>query len=167
MCQVRAIIEGSAGYAEVRLYSPFAVPYVSIAGGSRYNGGHAVYYYESISAEQLAECLVTSPSNITDLTQNGADGEFETDDYIGFKFTLLENAGYLEAGTYEYKVTGEVVLDTTPPTASISELTEVGDGTYSADITLSESSTDFDLNDLIITNASAKLTGQYFNYIVY
>jgi hypothetical protein len=56
------------------------------------------------------------------------------------------------------------IEDNTAPTASIAALTGPTGGTYSAVITLSETSTDFDLSDLTLTNATATLSGSGTSY---
>ncbi|MEH6740603.1 MAG: autotransporter outer membrane beta-barrel domain-containing protein [Sulfitobacter sp.] len=45
-----------------------------------------------------------SPAAISQLSQNGADGTYATDNYMGFKFDLAVAAGGLAAGTHEFKV---------------------------------------------------------------
>ena len=56
--------------------------------------------------------------------------------------------------------------DATRPTASIEALTGPVAGVYSAVITLSESSTDFTVDDLTLVNATAALSGSGANYTV-
>ena len=54
------------------------------------------------------------------------------------------------------------VLDNTAPTVTLGALTAVGNGTYTSAITLSEAagnSTVFDQSDLVLTNATASLSG--------
>lgn len=58
-----------------------------------------------------------------------------------------------------------VVADV-PPTASISAITGSGAGQYSASITLSDFSSDFTVDDLTVTNATASLTGSGRDYVV-
>lgn len=54
--------------------------------------------------------------------------------------------------------------DATRPTVSIAALTGPASGTYTAVITLSESSTDFDAMDLTLVNATATLSGSGSSY---
>jgi hypothetical protein len=101
--------------------SPYVVPSMGIAhisiykGGSHTPGWHSpennfwwfsdkLAIHETITKTDIADCLLTTTENITSLEQNGADGTYETDNYIGFKFTLAEAAGGLAAGAHEYKV---------------------------------------------------------------
>jgi hypothetical protein len=67
-------------------------------------------------------------SNITGLSQNGTDGTFATDTYMGFSFTLLAPAGNLAAGYHEYALS-DLPPNTAPtvaPSASPSPATSAG-----------------------------------------
>jgi hypothetical protein len=91
---------------------------------------------------------------------------------MGIIWRARETAG---GPLYEYElavsgVTSTVLIDTqelideTPPTVSIAALTGPVAGKYTALITLSEPSTDFELADLSLTNATATLTGSGTSY---
>ena len=58
----------------------------------------------------------------------------------------------------------EAIHDGTPPTVSLSEFTGPADGTFSAEITLSEPSDDFALGDLHLVNATGALSGAGTGY---
>ncbi|WP_370343126.1 Ig-like domain-containing protein, partial [Pararhodobacter marinus] len=58
----------------------------------------------------------------------------------------------------------EAIHDGTPPTVSLSEFTGPADGTFSAEITLSEPSDDFALGDLHLVNATGVLSGAGTGY---
>ena len=70
------------------------------------------------------------------------------------------------AGNSNIEVSNQVtlILDMTPPTAAISPFTGPVDGKYRAAVTLSEVSTDFDLADLNVTNATVTLSGSGTTY---
>jgi len=76
----------------------------NIAGGSYWANGKITPARLDISAAQLSGCLETSVENITSVGQDGANGTFEEDDYVGFTFSLLNAAGGLSAGVHKYKV---------------------------------------------------------------
>jgi hypothetical protein len=78
------------------------------AGGSYFAGGFRGPG-ASITASQIANCLETSPGNIIDFSANGADGFYNTDNYIGFSFKLLGATDDYAAGRYEYAITGASV----------------------------------------------------------
>ncbi len=60
-----------------------------------------------INERELADfCLTTTEEEIAGLEQNGADGIFATDNYIGLKFTLTNSTPKLSAGKYEYSGEG-------------------------------------------------------------
>ena len=102
--------------AEVRLQVAPNGAVISYAGGAYFTASFSVGNPSviltgiSITTTQIANCLDTDVSNVTNLIQNGADGTFETDNYIGFVFTLTEDAGGFTAGTYEFKVGSESLL---------------------------------------------------------
>ncbi|MEO0358583.1 MAG: Ig-like domain-containing protein, partial [Pseudomonadota bacterium] len=73
----------------------------------------------------------------------------------GFKGCRIENAVLTGSG-----FGGDAIV----PTAQLSALSANGDNTFTTNITLSESSTDFDVTDLNLTNATAVLTGSGSQY---
>ena len=75
--------------------------------------------YSAISKSDLASCLGTSEDNIAFLDQNGADGSFNSDPYMGFAFKLTTTAGFRPAGWYESMVGTGTLIDTTAPTVTI------------------------------------------------
>ena len=62
--------------------------------------------------------------------------------------------------------TVKVTFDGTPPTAVIAALEGPTEGKFTAAITLSESADDFTVDDLMLTNSTATLTGSGTAYIV-
>ncbi|NRB19584.1 MAG: autotransporter outer membrane beta-barrel domain-containing protein [Rhodobacteraceae bacterium] len=84
------------------------------AGGGFFNAGTANTSAASITVAGLASCLGTPASNISSLSQNGADGSFASDSYIGFSFTLGTAAGSLGAGVHGFSTDPDtpVVPDT-------------------------------------------------------
>lgn len=73
------------------------------AGGSYFTFGNALAS-DSITASLIATCLSTTEGNVTGLAQNGANGTYAADNYMGFYFTLGTAAGALAAGTHHYYV---------------------------------------------------------------
>ena len=58
-----------------------------------------------VTAARVAMCLVTDIQNITNVTQKGADAaSFAEQEYMGFSFTLTEDAGGLNAGSHAYYI---------------------------------------------------------------
>ncbi|MFN7011206.1 MAG: beta strand repeat-containing protein, partial [Allorhizobium sp.] len=62
--------------------------------------------------------------------------------------------------------TVSATYDSTPPTVSIGTLTGPTGGEYTATITLSEASTDFEVGDLTLVNATAAMSGSGTTYTV-
>ena len=85
---------------------------VNIDGGMNGTAGGAYWYQQvrkgngwatAITANNITSCLGTTISNITNLTQKGADAaSFAAQKYMGFSFTLTEAAGGLAAGYHAY-----------------------------------------------------------------
>lgn len=113
-CDTFGFIDASEESAFMELRTgPFTV---QNAGTHNWFGGVAVPHNMPVTAAGIAQCLGTDVGNITNLQQNGADGTYATDDYIGFKFDLGVAAGGLAQGTHEYKIgTGIIPPDTTAP----------------------------------------------------
>jgi hypothetical protein len=58
------------------------------------------------------------------------------------------------------------LFDNVAPTITLGALTDMGSGTYTSAITLSEASTDFELADLTLVNSTATLSGSGTDYTV-
>lgn len=58
----------------------------------------------------------------------------------------------------------QAIYDVSGPTASIADITPAVNGTFTADITLSEPAADFTLQDLTVSNATATLAGSGARY---
>ncbi|WIY25974.1 autotransporter outer membrane beta-barrel domain-containing protein [Parasedimentitalea psychrophila] len=85
------------------------------AGGSYFASSvYSTVNADPITISGLAQCLGTPSSNISGLSQDGADGSFASDTYIGFSFTLGTAVGSLGAGPHEFSSDGTtpVVPDT-------------------------------------------------------
>ena len=115
-------------------------PYV--AGGSFYDNGPADNSFPAISVSQLALCLETSESNISNLSQTGAQVSFVSDTYMGFSFTLTTATSKLAAGNHEFSLDGQSfspAADTQPPVLTApsaqSVSTDAGVNTASLDVT--------------------------------
>ncbi|WIY24372.1 hypothetical protein [Parasedimentitalea psychrophila] len=54
----------------------------------------------------MANCLGTAESNISGLTQDGVDGTFASETYIGFSFSLATATSHLSVGTHTFDTTG-------------------------------------------------------------
>ncbi|MEZ5798506.1 MAG: Ig-like domain-containing protein [Paracoccaceae bacterium] len=127
------------------------------AGGSRFvTGGVPDTTRPPITADLIAGCIGTSTANIVGLTQNGADGTFETDRYMGFSYTLTQDGTYQTAGTYTYAWTSSVG-DSTPPVntgLTVAEALLASGQTSQVTISFSEAVTGFDAGDLTVQNGS-------------
>ena len=112
--------------------------------------------YSAISKSDLASCLGTSESNIAFLDQNGADGSFNSDPYMGFAFKLTTTAGYRPAGWSEFMVGTGTLVDTTAPTVTIvvADTSLAAGETSLVTFTFSEPVTRFANDDLTIANGT-------------
>jgi outer membrane autotransporter protein len=125
--------------ASVNLYN-YNTGIGAAAGGSVFHHAGAIINVAEITIEQLEACF---DEQISNLEQNGANGTFETDNYIGFKFTLDAPVGELEAGPHEFKIgSGEfpvpgsntqATADAGPDQSVASEAPVTLDGTGSSD----------------------------------
>ena len=114
------------GYVRVRKKGP--VIYIGTAGGIEWKS--SVFHdpgYGSITSSVIAECLDTDVTNIINLQQNGANGTYATDTYIGFSFNLAVAAGGFAAGFHEYALTAS--SSNTAPTANAGTPQTVASGT--------------------------------------
>lgn len=151
------------GYVGLRYDRPY------LAGGAFFDNGSINSSYDAITASVLAICLGTDVSNISNLIQNGADGTYADDTYIGFSFILAKDAGGLTAGDHEFSITGHAA--TTPditapvltPPADQSAHTDTGAATASLNVTSLGSGSDDTDETVSITYAveGTALTGAY------
>jgi hypothetical protein len=106
----------------------------------------------------IATCLGTPLSNVAGLRQNGADGTYATDPYLGFAFRLTAAASGMPAGWTEFAVgTGsQIPADITPPTLSaVVATTALRIGTTSlVTFTFSEPVTGFSNSNLTVPNGT-------------
>lgn len=141
MCEITGsttLAYGSRG-ASVNLYN-YDRGRGSSAGGSVFDNNGTIVSVAEITIEQLEACF---DEQISNLEQNGANGTFETDNYIGFKFTLDAPVGGLEAGPHEFKIgSGEfpvpgsntqATADAGPDQSVASDAPVTLDGTGSSD----------------------------------
>ena len=147
------------------------------AGGTRWgtsdSGGLPVIGIGSGAQITVATLTGCGFFDVTIVSQEGVTATSPlTEAYIGIIWRARETAG---GPLYEYQlavsgVTSTVSIDTkelvdeTPPTVAIAALSGPVAGVYTAAITLSEDSTDFELTDLTLTNATATLTGSGTSY---
>jgi len=116
-CWVKQRVQSANGVAEVFLLDKDY--YNRPAGNQIWVFGTITTFTTSITTAVIADCLGVAESNVQSLIQNGPDGTYETDDYIGFVFTLLTPAGGLTAGEHEYKIgKGSLLPTNTAPTAN-------------------------------------------------
>ena len=125
--------------ASVSLYN-YSNGIGAAAGGSVFHHAGAIINVAEITIEQLEACF---DEQISNLEQNGANGTFETDNYIGFKFTLDAPVGELEAGPHEFKIGSgafpvpgsntQATADAGPDQSVASEAPVTLDGTGSSD----------------------------------
>jgi len=92
------------------------------AGGTYFESFEEIAGTPSFGADDIATCLGVDEANIINLVQNGADGAFEEDNYIGFKFTLTIATPGFQPGEYEYKIGTESLLSTGPTIEETQEL---------------------------------------------
>ncbi len=164
-CRVEMYVSvGTSSAAYVALFNSGSV---KLAGGAYFDIGTILYHYQAITEADIASCLGTTADKITGLTQDGADGTFETDTYIGFTFTLTEAAGEENAGTYTFSTSGHGVADSTAPVLTAPQdqtaSTDAGKATASLDVTSLGSGTDDTDSSVSITYkvGTTTLTGAY------
>jgi hypothetical protein len=126
-CSVETYIDDQVGDAQVLLSAPFGNSQFVPSGAYFVMG--SIVTEAQISTSVLAFCLNIPSSDIISLLQNGANGSFASDPYIGFAFQLSAPNNYLSAGWHEYKVGTGTLIDTTPPTVT-SVNSSTTDGTY-------------------------------------
>lgn len=85
-----------------------------VPGGTYFDYGNIYTLFNAFSASLIADCLGTNAGNISNFQQDGADGMFASDTYVGFSFTLATSAGGLSAGNHEFAYSS-VPADTTAP----------------------------------------------------
>ncbi len=104
--------------------------------------------YSPISATELAGCLDTDVSNISNFTQTGAVTSFDDDTYMGISFDLLQETSYMDAGSYEFSTARStlVTADNTAPVLTAPTTrnlgTDTGKATASLDVTSLGSASD-------------------------
>lgn len=162
-CNARKYVSVSSQVGFVVLYGTET----QLAGGAYFEtGGVISTYYNPVSEDVIASCLGTTADKITGLTQDGADGTFESDTYIGFTFTLTEAAGGMDAGTFTLSTEGNPPDSTapvlTPPTDQTAS-TDSGKATAALDVTSLGSGTDDTDSSVTITYkvGTTTLTGAY------
>ncbi len=139
-----------------------------VPGGMIFSGG-SIVPQAAITPAGLASM---GWLDVTIISQDGAQGTYATDDYMGVVFTAREAPGgtlyryemALSGATTTQFINTRTAADVTRPTATIAPLTSTGSGTFTAQITLSEPSTDFVVSDLALVNATATMTGSGQNY---
>ncbi len=99
---------------------------LSTAGGTYFYLNDITTGFPAITAAVIASCLGTTATNITGLQQNGADGTYETDDYIGFSFNLQNAAGSNPAGFYEFALNQSGYIATKPAAANAAPVAHAG-----------------------------------------
>lgn len=99
--------------------------------------------------------------------------KLDNDTDVGYRATFTRSEIDSD-GNYTCSLSGGVVKggsfggDAIRPTATIGNLSESSDspGTYTANVTLSEPSTDFEVGDLALSKATATLSGAVSDYVV-
>ncbi len=92
-----------------------------------------------ISTSVITGCLNAAPGDVINLLQDGANGTYASDNYIGFKFTLTRTRAGFSPATYEYKIgSGSMII---PPRANAGSMQRVNSGTQ---VTLNGSGSDPD-----------------------
>ncbi|WP_458792424.1 beta strand repeat-containing protein [Yoonia sp. MH D7] len=116
------------------------------------------FAFEDLTLTNAIATLAGSGSSYIATLTPSADGEIRLSVAAD---TFTDAAGNDNTASIEVTATH----DSTGPTVSIGALTATGNGTYTAAIILSEVATDFALEDLTLTNASATLAGSGSSYI--
>ncbi len=116
------------------------------------------FEFEDLTLTNASAALAGSGSSYIATLTPSADGEIRLSVAAD---TFTDAAGNDNTASIEVTATH----DSTGPTVSIGALTATGNGTYTAAITLSEAATDFEFEDLTLTNASAALAGSGSSYI--
>ncbi|TNJ39454.1 hypothetical protein FGE21_18990, partial [Phaeobacter sp. B1627] len=92
--------------------SQFAAVYIEwpqyVAGGMYYLSGNLTSW-PTMTVSNLATCLGTSESNISNYTAHVADATFATETYLGFSFSLATPTTHLTAGHHEFSVNGHAM----------------------------------------------------------
>ena len=155
-CVVQRVVSAGSGNAVATL----------VSGGVRIGDPSGFYWSNStikggnvITKQMIATCLGTPLSNVAGLQQNGADGTYATDTYLGFAFRLTTAANGMPAGWTEFKVgTGsQIPADITPPTliSAVVATTALRIGTTSlVTFTFSEPVTGFSNSNLTVPNGT-------------
>ncbi|MCV2892629.1 Ig-like domain-containing protein [Lentibacter sp. XHP0401] len=154
--------------ATVDLFPDYDAPTVSIAA---FAGPTAGTYTAEITLSEASTDFDDGDLTLTNatatLTGSGASYTATLTPTADGPVTLSIAAGtFTDAAGNENTASNEVATsyDGTPPTIVIGALSGPTAGTYTAEITLSEASTDFDDSDLTLTNATATLTGSGTGY---
>ncbi|WP_278923712.1 Ig-like domain-containing protein [Pseudophaeobacter profundi] len=170
---VSVTVENSLGYvspaATVDLFPDYDAPTISIgAFTGPLNGAQSAeitlseastdFTLADLSLTNASATLSGSGTSYTAVLTPVADGSVTLSVAAG---TFSDAAGNVNA-TASNEVT--TAYDATAPTISIAPFTGPLNGVQSAEITLSEASTDFTLADLSLTNASATLSGSGTSY---
>jgi hypothetical protein len=92
----------------------------------------------AITETIIAQCLEVDVNQITNLEQNGADGNYERDNYMGFRFDLGTPAFQYTAGPQKIEIgTYGMATDILHPTAPRSLIATAGNGQVSVAFTAS------------------------------
>ena len=145
---------------ELKVNAGITEAYVSLANSYLagdnyfYNGSVVAWSGAAISASDIALCLNISQSNIITLSQNGADGTFASDPYIGFAFELdipVPTFG-LSAGWHEFFIgTGTLVPSPTVTSATFDAATGTLVVTGTNMISLTGANNDIAVSKLTLT----------------
>ncbi len=153
--EVTAIFDGTA-------------PTITIGALSGPTGGK---YTASITLSETSTDFVDSDLTLINATAtlSGSGTSYTatlTPDADGEVKLSVAAGSFTDAAGNENLVSNEVTttFDGTVPTIVIGALSGPTDGTFTASITLSEASTDFEVGDLILTNATASLAGSGSSY---
>jgi hypothetical protein len=150
-CDVRSVVDTTTQTASIKVIN-WGNPNDQWAGGTGWDNGGIVMLGSAVTAAGLSACV---DGTVIGLEQNGADGTFATDAYIGIKFTVT--SGPL-VGNHEYKIgSGSFpVTDTTPPTLSITMADTALKAGETSDVTFtfSEAVTGFTPADISVANGS-------------
>ncbi|WP_157779886.1 Ig-like domain-containing protein [Celeribacter ethanolicus] len=159
---------GNSGTASATLTVTAVPPTVTIGALS---GPSAGVYTAQITLSEASTDFVVGDLTLTNATAtlagSGTSYTATLTPLADGQIALSVAAGkFTDAAGNDNTASNEVtaVYDGTPPTVTIGALSGPSAGVYTAQITLSEASTDFVVGDLTLTNASATLAGSGTSY---
>ncbi|AGI66989.1 hypothetical protein OAN307_c12960 [Octadecabacter antarcticus 307] len=138
------------------------------SGGSYWNAYDGKTHVQGITKHIIADCLMTDASNVTMLTNIGANAASYTDQiYMGFAFRLTNAAGGLAKGNHEYFISTMPPPDTTAPTVTLTGPSEIVTGAFDVSAAFSEPVTGLMASEITVEGGSVTgLSGDDADYTI-